>query len=103
MKDNEFNCLKLTKERTSKSTGLMTKMYQYGNFEVEVEIDTLGSLPSECRVENKKIPEISIGVCQGQEPVLNLFFATTDAAKANELAEELKDAARLMDLFQDII
>lgn len=97
--------LKLIKkgERTSKSTGLLTKIYQYGNFNIEVEIDTLGFLPAECRVENRKIPEISFGVCQGQKPVLSLFYNTTDAAKADELAEELKDAARLMELLQDIV
>lgn len=95
--------LKLIKERTSKSTGLMTRIYQYGNFKIEVEIDTLGSLPAECRVENKKIHELSIGICQGQKPVLSLFYNATDAEKVDELAEELKDAARLMDLLQDII
>ena len=39
--------LKLIKERRSKSTGLLSRIYQYRNFEIEVETDTLGALPAE--------------------------------------------------------
>ena len=42
--------LKLIKERRSKSTGLLSRIYQYRNFEIEVETDTLGALPAECRI-----------------------------------------------------
>ena len=92
--------LKLIKERRSKSTGLLSRIYQYRNFEIEVETDTLGALPAECRIQ-----ELSISVCPGQKPVLSFFpsFITSQVEDVEVLSEELKNAAKLMGMIDSII
>ena len=97
--------LKLIKERRSKSTGLLSRIYQHRNFEIEVETDTLGALPAECRIENNRIQELSISVCPGRKPVLSFFpsFITSRVEDVEVLSEELKDAAKLMGMIDSII
>ena len=97
--------LKLIKERRSKSTGLLSRIYQYRNFEIEVETDTLGALPAECRIKNNRIQELSISVCPGQKPVLSFFpsFITSQVEDVEVLSEELKNAAKLMGMIDSII
>ena len=83
----------------------MSRIYQYRNFEIEVETDTLGALPAECRIENNRIQELSISVCPGRKPVLSFFpsFITSRVEDVEVLSEELKDAAKLMGMIDSII
>lgn len=97
--------LVLVREKNARSTGTIRKWYTYGNFTIGVEEDMEGNLPTSLWAENSVIRELELKAFSGEGAVLstrmNLCVTTPEEAMA--LADEVTDAAGLMELIPGIM
>ena len=94
--------LQLVKSKTYESIRSHQEIYRYKNFEIKAEYDLDGTMPAVYRAKNLRCPELTMLAVESVPGInFELLPCIAGAKEARMLADELRDAADLIDLLKE--